>query len=174
MLHSVRATTETPSRCPRTGNFELTMHTPSTEAPAEMSHRSYRGRTPPAIKSFVLTAFDVTAGVTHWGMYNISATTTELPANAGVAGSSYGRQVVNVFSDLSYDGPCPPPGVKPFAHRYIFTVYALDSDLPVPASENFPPTALGLYRTLVGAGRDGHILASATVSGLYSNTPPSQ
>jgi Raf kinase inhibitor-like YbhB/YbcL family protein len=124
-------------------------------------------------QSFVVSTFDVTAGVTHWGMYNISATTTELPENAGVAGSSYGQQVQNVFFDLSYDGPCPPAGIAPLAHRYVFTVYALDTELHLPSFKNFPATALALYRSLVAAGRYHHILASASITGFYSTTPPS-
>jgi Raf kinase inhibitor-like YbhB/YbcL family protein len=65
-------------------------------------------------RSFVVTAFDATAGVTHWGMYNISAATTALPENAGVTGSRYGKQVINTYgsagsdADLNYGGPCPP------------------------------------------------------------------
>ena len=121
--------------------------------------------------SFVVIAFDTVAGVTHWGMYNIPATTTTLPENAGVAGSSYGQQVVNVFDDLSYDGPCPPPDYPPNVHDYVFTVYALDEQLQLPSSANFPPTALTLFRALVEAGRHRHILASASITGLYSTTP---
>jgi len=69
--------------------------------------------------SFVVIAFDVTAGFIHWGMYNIPPTTTELPENAGVTGSSYGQQVINDFGSagnnafISYDGPCPPPHYPP-------------------------------------------------------------
>ena len=40
--------------------------------------------TPRGTRSFVVTTFDTTAGVTHWGMYNISGTATGLPQNAGV------------------------------------------------------------------------------------------
>jgi Raf kinase inhibitor-like YbhB/YbcL family protein len=117
--------------------------------------------------------FDVTAGVVHWGMYNIPPTTTELPQNAGAASSSYGLQVVNVLSDISYDGPCPPPGVKPLVHHYVFTVYALDKTLSLPGSANFPATALTLFRALVKPGIS-HILARATITGFYSNNPPSE
>src|SRR5208283_5735524 len=40
---------------------------------------------PRETRSFVVTLFDVTASFTHWGMYNISRKTTELPEDAGVA-----------------------------------------------------------------------------------------
>src|SRR5580693_5255541 len=48
-------------------------------------------------QSFVVTLYDVTAAFTHWGMYNISPKTNELPEDAGVAGSTYGQQVFNDF-----------------------------------------------------------------------------
>jgi Raf kinase inhibitor-like YbhB/YbcL family protein len=127
-------------------------------------------------RSFAVIAFDVTAGFTHWGMYNISAETTELPENAGVTGSSYGKQVINNFGSagtdafLSYDGPCPPANYPPNVHHYVFTVYALDIELELPSSRNFPPTADTLFRALIEAGRHRHILASASLTGLYSTT----
>ena len=133
--------------------------------------------TPRRTRSFVVTAFDTTAGVTHWGMYNISATATGLPQNAGVTGSSYGLQVINTYgsagsnADLNYGGPCPPADYPPNVHQYVFTVYALDTELSLPSSANFPPTALTLYRALVWAGGSGHILATASITGLYSTTP---
>jgi hypothetical protein len=128
-------------------------------------------KAPRRTASFVVIAFDTVAGFTHWGMYNIPATTTKLPENAGIAGSTYGQQVVNGFGDLSYDGPCPPAGVVPYVHDYVFTVYALDMKLELPSSANFPATADTLFRALVEAGRWGHILASASITGLYSTTP---
>jgi Raf kinase inhibitor-like YbhB/YbcL family protein len=132
---------------------------------------------PRGTRSFVVIAFDVTAGVTHWGMYNISSATTELPENAGVTGSRYGKQVINTYgsagnnADRNYGGPCPPPDYPPNVHHYVFTVYALDTDLRLPSSTNFPPTALTLFRTLVEAGQCHHNLASASITGLYSTTP---
>src|SRR5208283_854607 len=65
---------------------------PLMEAPVEINHQSYRGRPPHGTRSFVVTAFDTSARVAHWGMYNIPVTTTELPQNAGVTGSSYGNK----------------------------------------------------------------------------------
>jgi Raf kinase inhibitor-like YbhB/YbcL family protein len=127
---------------------------------------------PAGTRSFVVVTYDVTAAFSHWGMYNIAATATGLPANAGVAGSSYGSQIVNdFFAGAEYDGPCPPAGVAPTVHHYVFTVYALDTTLRLPGSKNFPPSAETLYHALLAAGRRNHILASATLLGLYSTTP---
>ncbi len=129
-------------------------------------------RANPFTRSFVVVAYDVTAAFTHWGMYNISPKATGLPQNAGVAGSQYGAQIVNdFFVGAQYDGPCPPPNVSPFVHRYVFTVYALDIELNLPSSANFPATAETLYQALIEAGRGGHILQSASITGLYSTTP---
>ena len=122
--------------------------------------------------SFVVTTYDVTATFSHWGMYNISASATGLPQNAGVANSTYGAEIVNdFFIGPEYDGPCPPVDVAPFVHRYLFTVYALDVQLQLPSSTNFPATAETLYQALIKAGQGHHILASATLTGLYSTTP---
>jgi len=116
-------------------------------------------------------AYDLTAAFTHWGMYNIPATTTELPENAGVAGSTYGTQIYNDFPAAEYDGPCPPPNYPPDVHHYVFTVYALDTTLKLPGSPNFPPKADTLYHALITAGEQRHILATASITGLYSTTP---
>lgn len=127
----------------------------------------------PRTVTFVVTVYDTTAAFTHWGMYNIPATTTELPENAGVSGSTFGAQVFNdFFAGAEYDGPCPPAGVKPFVHRYVFTVYALDVKLHLPSSANFPASAETLYQALITAGRNHHILQSASITGLFSATPP--
>jgi Raf kinase inhibitor-like YbhB/YbcL family protein len=127
---------------------------------------------PHRTRSFVLVVYDTTAAFTHWGMYNIPASAGGLPANAGVAGSAFGTEVNNDFGDPSYDGPCPPPGLAPDVHHYVFTVYALDTELQLSASANFPSNGETLYHALIDAGRGGHILASASLTGLFSSTPP--
>jgi hypothetical protein len=54
----------------------------------------------------------------------------------------------------------------------VFTVYALDQELGLFSTTNFPATADTLYNALVEAGE--HILASASITGLYSTTPEKQ
>jgi Raf kinase inhibitor-like YbhB/YbcL family protein len=122
-------------------------------------------------RSFVVVLYDTTAAFTHWGMYNISGNSNGLPENAGIADSTYGMQIDNDFGDPHYDGPCPPAGVEPFTHHYVFTVYALDTQLTLESSTNFPANAETLYHALIRAGREGHILASASITGLFSATP---
>lgn len=97
-----------------------------------------------------------------------------------MAGSTYGTEVNNdfLFGDLSYDGPCPPGApYTPAAHEYAFTVYALDTTLPTLPTYgnppyNFPPGAEALYHALLKAGREDHILASASITGYYASTAP--
>ena len=125
---------------------------------------------PNKTRSYIVVMYDVTASFTHWGMYNISARTTSLPQNAGVAGSTFGSQVLNDYGvgDQSYDGPCPPTTLNPVSHHYIFTVYALDVTLQtLPTFGDFLPGAEQLYQAMIAAGRNGDILDSASISGVF-------
>lgn len=130
---------------------------------------------PKNTKSFVVIMYDITASFTHWGMYNISPKTTQLPANAGVTGSTFGTQVTNDYGigDLSYDGPCPPASLTPQVHHYVFTVYALDTTLPtIPSFGQFLPGSEALYNALIAAREGRHVLESASISGFYSAAAP--
>ena len=121
-------------------------------------------------RSFIVVCYDVTASFTHWGLYNIAPTTTSLPENAGIPGSTFGLQAHNDFgrTNLEYDGPCPPPQLNPPVHHYVFTVYALDiGALALPSFPDFPPGAEALFQALIEAGRREHILASASISGFF-------
>ena len=125
---------------------------------------------PPDTRSFIVIAYDVTAQFTHWQMYNIPADTTSLPQNAGTPGSVYGIESGNDFFQPNYSGPCPPPNLAPHAHKYEFTVYALDRFLPVVHTfgDFVPAGPEGLYQELIEASRHGHVLASATIAGFFS------
>jgi Raf kinase inhibitor-like YbhB/YbcL family protein len=147
--------------------------TASGVAGGDMSPQLEWSHVPRDTRSFVLLVYDTTASFTHWGMYNIPAQTRELPEDAGVAGSAFGTQVFNDFLDQSYDGPCPPQGVEPVAHHYVFTLYALDTELNLNTSTNFPANAETLFHALLHASERGHILARASISVFYSATPPS-
>jgi Raf kinase inhibitor-like YbhB/YbcL family protein len=125
---------------------------------------------PPGTRTFVVVAFDATASVTHWTMYNIAGYGTGLPENAGVPGSPYGTQLGNVYGNHEYDGPCPPANTPPNVHHYVFTVYALDTELDLGGSANFPPNPPTLYQALIAAALNRHILASASLTGLYTTT----
>lgn len=116
---------------------------------------------PKKTKSFAVLTLDTTAIFWHWGMYDISPATTTLPENAGTKKSKYGSEVLNDWaiylgkSNRGYDGPCPPRGK---AHRYVFTVYALDTTLKLPRSAFVENLDLAIR---------GHVLGSASITGLY-------
>ncbi len=119
---------------------------------------------PSGTKSYVVTVYDPDAptgsGWWHWVVYDIPATTKELPQGAGSGkaplpeGAKQGR---TDFGAPGFGGACPPPGDKP--HRYVFTVYALKADrLDVPADAS--PAMIG-YMTKASA------LGSASLTAKY-------
>jgi Raf kinase inhibitor-like YbhB/YbcL family protein len=87
----------------------------------------------------------------HWVQYNIQANITELPET--VDGPDLGLKGRNGFGKDGYAGPCPPGGT----HRYIFTLYALDSMLPLEG---------GATTEQVTQAMEGHILAQVQLSGV--------
>ena len=120
---------------------------------------------PAATKSFALTVFDPDAptgsGWWHWVVVDIPATMTELPRGWGKSGTASpgggARQTGTDFGTPGYGGPCPPAGDK--AHRYVFTVYALD----IPKME-VPNDASG---ALVGFNIGAHTLAKGVITAQY-------
>lgn len=116
---------------------------------------------PAGTRAFAIVMFDQTANFAHWGMYNISSATTNLPQNASAQGNTFGIQTNNDFPIRGYGGPCPPPGLN---HRYVITVYALDGDLYVSSSPMFPSNVEGLMWTM-----QQRVLGKATITGIYSS-----
>lgn len=94
---------------------------------------------------------------THWVLYDLPEGTRTLTEGVpGVGQLSDGAlQGRNDFGEIGYGGPCPPPGSP---HHYIFTLYALDAKLNLPAGEK---------RAQVEAAMQGHILASGRLVGLF-------
>lgn len=118
---------------------------------------------PPNTRSFALIADDPDAPrgtFTHWVIYRIPPGTTNLPAAVPTDArlENGARQGVNTSGQLGYTGPCPPPGP---AHRYQFTVYALDAELDLPDR----PDAAAMRKAM-----NGHILAQSTLRALYGRS----
>ena len=122
-----------------------------------------RWNNPPAgAKSYALVVEDPDASAgtwVHWVLYSIPAAARQLPegvpARDAVAGA--GTQGINDFKKVGWGGPCPPPGS---AHRYVFTLYALDSDLTLPP---------GTSRSDLHAAMEGHVLGQAELTGRFQN-----
>ena len=122
---------------------------------------------PKGTKSFAVTVFDPDAptgsGWWHWVVFNIPASTTSIPKNAGDVNAKLmpegAIQSRTDFGTDGYGGPCPPKGAKP--HHYHFTVFAVDVDkLPDAADHN----ASG---ALVGFDLHFHTLGKASFTALY-------
>lgn len=101
---------------------------------------------------------DAPGGVfTHWVIYNIPAGYDHL--DEGVMQVSEldngAMQGKNHFGKIGYGGPSPPKG-KP--HHYIFTVYALDAKLDLPAE---------ITKEELRKAMEGHIIAQGKLVGLY-------
>ncbi len=119
---------------------------------------------PKDTQSFALMVHDPDAptgsGWWHWIIYNIPATATSIPADAGNTknmllppGALQGR---SDFGTTGYGGPCPPPG-KP--HHYYFRLYALKVpklDLPKDATAAF-----------IGFNVRAQAIGSAELLGVY-------
>lgn len=86
----------------------------------------------------------------HWLAANIH--TTVIPENASE--TSLFIQGKNSWGCDCYGGPAPPNAT----HRYVLTVYALDTDLPVETG-----FSLKELNSLI----NGHILDKAVITGLY-------
>jgi Raf kinase inhibitor-like YbhB/YbcL family protein len=108
---------------------------------------------PEGTRSFALVMEDPDAPrgtFTHWLLYDIPATTTEL------RGKASGVALRNSFGRAAYGGPCPPPGHGP--HRYVFMLYAID----VPALDMH-----GSSRASMDHALRAHTLATARLTGHY-------
>ena len=111
----------------------------------------------------------------HWVMWNIPADVTELPERVATTTevASIGpntRQGVNDYGNIGWSGPCPGENVFAIqgsagrnintAHKYTYTVYALDTELDLPGGS----THQDLLQAI-----DGHVLAAGSTVGEYIN-----
>ncbi len=120
----------------------------------------------------------------HWLLANIPVTTREISEGAfsdkitvrGKTDTSPiegARQGINNFTDWfagdekmeglyhGYDGPCPPWNDS-IVHHYIFTLYALDSELNLPEHFNGQQLLQAM---------EGHIIDQTNITGVYSLNP---
>ncbi len=112
---------------------------------------------PHETKSFVLVLDDpdATNGVVwdHWVMWNILPDTKYIAEDSIPEGAHQG---LTSFGHMKYGGPCPPKGSA--AHRYVFTLYAIDTMLDIPESST---------KADVKKAIEGHVLDEAQLMGKY-------
>ncbi len=125
------------------------------------------------------------ADLFHWVLVNIPADVREIAAGShsdavtpkgkpALPAESAMRHGINGYTAWfgddenmggdyhGYDGPCPPWNDE-IVHDYVFTLYALDiPHLELP-TKFYGPDAL--------AALEGHVLASASLTGTYSLNP---
>jgi len=119
---------------------------------------------PSGTASFALVFHDTDAApangamdVTHWIVWNIPGSASQLPAGVKPDASPDGiQQGKNVRGVNGYRPPCPPPGARP--HHYIFELYALDTKLDIAA---------GSSRADLLKAMDGHVIGKATIVGIF-------
>jgi hypothetical protein len=116
---------------------------------------------PPETKSFVLIVHDPDAprtnGFTHWMLYNIPPTATEIPENIpeGPRVSGLGLQGKNDAGKIGYVGPCPPSGT----HRYFIRLFALQKELDLAPAAAAPELQSAMH---------DHIIGQAELMGTYA------
>lgn len=85
---------------------------------------------PKGTKSFAITVYDPDAptgsGWWHWLVVNIDAKTKSMVADASAKHTlpKGALETMTDYGTANFGGACPPEGDR--AHRYVFTVYALD------------------------------------------------
>jgi hypothetical protein len=92
----------------------------------------------------------------HWVLYDLPADNIgiveNLPATEKLVAGGF--QGTNDFGKIGYGGPCPPSGT----HRYFFKIFAVDSELSLPA---------GATKDKVLKAMEGHVLADGQLMGTY-------
>ncbi|RLI45217.1 YbhB/YbcL family Raf kinase inhibitor-like protein [Candidatus Bathyarchaeota archaeon] len=107
---------------------------------------------PEGTKSFALSVTDPDAPggeFIHWLVYDIPQDVRNIDRASVPEGA---EQVENDFGKKEYGGPCPPSGT----HRYIFTLFALDTEHLKDVNRN------NFFDKV-----EKHSLAKAELKGLY-------
>ncbi len=115
---------------------------------------------PAGTRSFALVCRDPDAPsgtFIHWVVYNIPDSVRALGSGIGTDRQLPNGAVEGENSNgvTGYMGPMPPPG-KP--HRYYFTIYALDTMLPVES---------GVTARRLDQMMQGHVLGTGRLFGTY-------
>jgi Raf kinase inhibitor-like YbhB/YbcL family protein len=122
---------------------------------------------PEGTESFAVTAYDPDAptgsGWWHWLVFNMPDSVSSLKTGASISNGSDNAmpagaiESVTSYGSAGFGGACPPEGDKP--HRYIFTVYALDTK-KIEQDKNARPELIGFFL-------NSHAIAKASIMAYY-------
>ena len=117
---------------------------------------------PAGTKGFAITAYDPDAptgsGWWHWVAFNIPQSTDGIKTGASNKAMPAGSiESITSYGSKGFGGACPPKGDK--AHRYIFTVYALNTEKLEQTSDARPE--------LIGFFLNSHAIAKASIMAYY-------
>ena len=117
---------------------------------------------PKGTKSFAITVYDPDAptgsGWWHWVVFDIPSNKTTLASGFGNSDSKEAIQSITDYGKTGFGGACPPIGDK--AHRYIFTVHALDIET-LGLDKNTNAATVGYYI-------NSHSIAKASIISYYN------
>lgn len=117
---------------------------------------------PKGTKSFAITVYDPDAptgsGWWHWVVFDIPSNKTTLASGFGNSDSKGAIQGITDYGKTGFGGACPPVGDK--AHRYIFTVHALDIET-LGLDKNTNAATVGYYI-------NSHSIAKASIISYYN------
>ncbi|MCR1815203.1 YbhB/YbcL family Raf kinase inhibitor-like protein [Aliarcobacter butzleri] len=117
---------------------------------------------PKGTKSFAITVYDPDAptgsGWWHWVVFDIPSNKTTLALGFGNSDSKEAIQSITDYGKTGFGGACPPVGDK--AHRYIFTVHALDIET-LGLDKNTNAATVGYYI-------NSHSIAKASIISYYN------
>ncbi len=117
---------------------------------------------PEGTKSFAITAYDPDAptgsGWWHWVVFNIDKSVSEIKTGASIQSMPKSAvESTTSYGSKGFGGACPPEGDK--AHRYVFTVYALNTE-KIEQNADARPELIGFFL-------NSHAIAKASIMAYY-------
>ena len=123
---------------------------------------------PDGAKSLVLIMEDPDSPVgtwDHWVVFNMPVQSESFYIEEGQ--EPEGEQGKNGAGGVGYYNPCPNAG----EHRYVFTAYALDGGIDLPAGSTKAEVLAAIDPGLGdGSIKAPKVLSRATLTGIYSRT----
>lgn len=119
---------------------------------------------PQGTKSFAITVYDPDAptgsGWWHWLVFDISTNTSFVKEGFGNKHNNKVIQSITNYGTNGFGGACPPKGSK--AHKYEFTIYALDVET-LGLSKETNPAIVGYYI-------NNHLIEKSTITTYYKRS----